>query len=137
MQNKIQIENQKKSAIARQLNPENDPNKTVWLISIENEEYEMPAGLMVEAKVGIGAQGGNVGAAAEAIAKKTHRVATPAEVERFLVEEAARREDLIKAEQARKLAMNVKIQQDPELLQILVAMAQKLTEEKSEQKKGK
>ena len=142
--------NIKVKALQTKMNPDNDPNKSVWMMSLDNEGEETIAGRVVAAYVGHTTATNNpvppfIFAAPRCIYDKTHRIATDAEVESYQEQNANTKDRLESEEKARKLAMTVSVTQDPELMKVLMVMAQELlakkaaesTEPEATKKKGK
>jgi hypothetical protein len=144
MKNESQYINQKIRQHFRSLNPDNEPTKAVWLMSRANDREESVAGQMVSVYVGHTQPVNsplppNVFTAPRLVAEDTHRVATDKEVEAYLADEQIKREALIKADTDRKLNMNVQVQNDPEFMKLVMAMAQQLIDQRKadEPKTGK
>ena len=121
-----------------QLNPENDPHKAVWLMSLDNDVEETKAGQMASAYVGHTRHVSHpiartVFPAPRCIVEKTHRLATSEEIDQYLAAEAVKKAELDNAERARKTQMNINLQSgtdNAELMKLVLAMAEKMMAEK-------
>lgn len=127
-QNKSHFEATKIKQKFRELNPDNDPQKSVWLMSLDNELEEMKGGRMCAAYVGhVGATNmpitPHVFVAPRCIVEGTHRLATAEEIAKYLDSEKALAKKMKAEEDARKLQMNVNIEASSEVAELRAQVA--------------